>query len=308
MKKSFLSFGIACSLLTVQPGQAQQLIYNFYDSSRKDYDLMVSNLDGTGKRNITRHNSVDWTYYAYGDTLYFISDRDTCNRCFFLYRSRPDGSGLQKVSNLMLEDSWMSSRNRGTEMVVSARTANTRFQLYLLNLANGSYRQITHDTAAYYNDPVFVQEGSKIAYRYRSQRRNRNQITEIWIMDADGSNRRQLTQYPDSLAAKPVAGYHAGAPKWNAAGGFISYQSMRNGKYHIYAVSPDGKKHWQVTNTSLNEGWHDWSTDGRWLLFDCFNDAQDSFDIVLMNMETGEQRWITKGEWKGEYAPIFINN
>ncbi len=194
---------------------AQKVVYNFYDSLNKNYEIMVSNLDGTGKKNITNNKATDWTYYTYKDMLYFISDRDTCSRCFFLYRSNSDGSNPKKISDLMLEDSWMSSRSNGTEMIVSGRYQKTRNQLYLMNLQDGSYKQLTSDTAAHYNDPAFVNDGKQIAFRYKSERRNRSMKTEIWIMNADGTNTRQLTNYPAADTSAPWHAYHAGAPKWN---------------------------------------------------------------------------------------------
>jgi len=301
-----LSYLLCCFIFFSAIVQAQKVVYNFYDSLNKNYEIMVSNLDGTGKNNITNNKATDWTYYTYKDTLYFISDRDTCSRCFFLYTGNSDGSNIKRISDLMLEDSWMSSRSNGTEMIVSARQQKSRNQLYLMNLKDGSYKQITNDTAAYYNDPAFVNDGKQIAYRYKKEKRNRSLKTEIWIMNVDGSNARQLTYYPAADTSAPWYAYHAGAPKWNAAKGYISFQSLRNGKYHIYAVTPDGKKQWQLTKTEQNEGWHDWSADGNWLVFDTFNDDQSAFDIKLMNMKSGEQTWLTKAGWKLEYCPVFI--
>lgn len=303
MKKILGVLSIAISIA----GNAQHIVFNFYDSARKDYEIMRVNTDGTGQRNITNHSGTDWTYYAYKDVLYFISDRDTCNRCFFLYSTDGEGNGIRKISDLMLEDSWMSSRNGGTEMIVSGRTATTRYQLYLVDLASGKFRQLISDTSAYFNDPVFVNDGKQIVFRYKKERRNRNMKTELWIMNVDGTDFRQLTKYPNSDTSAPWHAYHAGPPKWNAAKGFISYQSIRNGKYHLYAVTPDGKKQWQLTNTQMNEGWHDWSSDGKWIVFDCFDDTQSTFDIMIMNIENGEKRFVTKGGWRLEYAPVFIN-
>jgi TolB protein len=303
MKKILAFLFVAISI----SGNAQHIVFNFYDSSRKDYEIMRINLDGTGQRNITNRNGTDWTYYAYKDVLYFISDRDTCNRCFFLYSVDRKGYGMRKVTDLMLEDSWMSSRKGGTEMIVSGRVSSMRNQLYLVDLTNGKFRRLTSDTSAYFNDPVFVNDGKQIVFRYKKERRNRNMKSELWIMNEDSSDFRQLTKYPEGDTSAPWHAYHAGPPKWNAAKGFISYQSIRYGKYHIYAVTPDGKKQWQLTNTELNEGWHDWSSDGKWIVYDSFNDAQTNFDIMIMNIENGEKRFVTKGGWRLEYGPVFIN-
>ena len=93
---------------------------------------MHMNFDGSGKKNITNYEDVAWTYNAYKNRLFFISDRDTCYRCFFLYECNADGNNLKKVSNLQLEDSWMSSRNNGEEMIVADRIGKlVRFQFFI---------------------------------------------------------------------------------------------------------------------------------------------------------------------------------
>jgi TolB protein len=283
-----------------------RIAFNYYDTLKKDYEIMISDMDGNNKRNITNTKGTDWTYFANGTTIYFISDRDTCSRCFFLYRMDANGGQVKKISDLQLEDSWMGSRYQDKEMVVSGRKGASRSQLYLVNLMDGTYKALTSDTSAFHGDPAFVNGGRQIAFRYKTERRNRDKRSEIWIMDDNGSNRRQLTHYPAGDTTAPWYAYTAGAPKWNEAKGFLSYQSMQKGKYHIYGITPDGKKQWQVSNTALNEGWHAWSPDGEWLVFDQFNDEQTAFDIVLLNIQSGEHRMITKGEWRIEQAPVFV--
>ena len=96
------------------------LVYNVLrDFDIENYEIFSMNLDGSDKKNITDLYPVDWTYYSYKDTLYFISDREACKRCYFLYKTNFNGKNVQKVTNLELADSWMSSRKDGTELIVS---------------------------------------------------------------------------------------------------------------------------------------------------------------------------------------------
>ena len=50
-----------------------------------NYEVMIMKIDGSDKKNLTSHKDVAWTYYAYKDRLFFISDRDTAYRNYFLY-------------------------------------------------------------------------------------------------------------------------------------------------------------------------------------------------------------------------------
>ena len=84
------------------------LVYNVLrDVDIDNYEVFSMNLDGTDKKNITDLYNVEWTYYSYEDTLYFISDRGACKRCYFLYKSNFNGENVQKVTDLEVEDSCL---------------------------------------------------------------------------------------------------------------------------------------------------------------------------------------------------------
>lgn len=81
---------------------------------------------------------------------------------------------------------------------------------------------------------------------------------------------------------------------------------MRNGKHNIYAVTPDGSKQWKLTDHDYSEGWHDWSSDGKWLVFDMANQEETQFHIMLMNWETKEVTQLTDTTFKYQQSPVFI--
>jgi TolB protein len=258
---------------------------------------------------VTNNRDVAWTYYSIPGKLLFISDRGACRRCYFLYESELDGSIPQKVTNLQLEDSWMGSRNGGKELVVSGRVdTRLRYQLFLVDRETGKYKQLTNETESAFRDPSFSPDGKKIVYVFKKKRTDRAEIEEMYIMNADGSNRRKLTTYPadDPLAKDP--GYKVGPPHWNSKHNLISYQSNQAGKQSIFAVTPDGKKQWKLTNTKLDEGWHDWSPDGEWLVFDSRDEATGRYDVMLMNYKSKEVRKLTGGSnFKYHQAPVFVS-
>lgn len=282
------------------------IAYNVYDTVQKDYEVYIMDADGRNKKNLSNRKAVDWTYHADGQTIYFISDRDTCSRCFFLYKMNPDGSGLKKISDLQLEDSWMD--NFGNTMLVSARKGSAiRFQLATIDLVSGSFKWLTNDTASYFNDPVFVENGNRIAYRFRQHRRDQQEIIEIWIMQRDGTNRQQLTRYPSSDTTAKWYSYHAGAPRWNAKEQFISYQSFRKGQYQLYAITPDGKKQWQLTMGEQNAGWHDWTADGNWLVADITDSSNQRYDIGIKQVNETTFKALTGiNDWKTNLAPVIV--
>ncbi len=305
----------SCRDLT-NPGQPSPpekdyfIAYNIHipDTTKDDWEVMIMNADGSDKRNLTQHDDVAWTYYAYRDKLYLISDRDTCYRCFFLYETDSSGMSMRKVSDLRLEDSWMSSRNNGEEMVVTGRLGTeTRFQLFIVNTESGHFTQITADTAARFGDPCFSPDGSRIVYAFKKNKRDRNSHEELFIMNADGSGSRQLTHYPEENPSAREPGYKAGAPRWHPTEHFISYISFQDGRHQICAVSPDGSRQWKITTGPKGEGWHDWSPDGKWLTYDSSDPDGRQYHIMLMNWKTKEMKQLTDSTYKSQLAPVFVS-
>lgn len=298
----------ACAAAFGQPANLRIAFNVLQDQKTDDYEVYSMRADGSQALNITNHRDVAWTYYAWEERLFFVSDRNACRRCYFLYESDAYGKNVRRVSGLQLEDSWMGARFSGNEMVVAGRVdTRVRYQLFIIDTTTGNYRQLTNESAAAFRDPVFSPDGKRIAYVYKKNRTDRSEIEELYVMNADGTNRRKLTTYPadDPLGKDP--GYKVGPPQWNAKYKFITYQSNQAGKQSIYAVTVDGKKHWKLTESKLDEGWHAWSPDGEWLAFDSRNEATGRYDIYLMNYKTRELKNLTaESPMKYHQAPVFL--
>lgn len=285
------------------------IVYNIRvpDTTKDDWEIMSMNFDGANKKNISQNDDVAWTYYAYQNKLFFISDRDTCYRCFFLYESDANGQNIRKVSNLQLEDSWMSSRKNGEEMIVTGRVGRTvRYQLYIINTKTGVSRQITTDTAASHSDPVFSPDGKQIAFSYKKNRRDRSTHEELYLINEDGTGLTKLTTYPENNPSAKEYGYRAGASRWHPTENFISYVSKQDGRHSIFAITPDGKKQWKLIDNPASEGWHDWSADGKWLVYNNSDNEETQYHITLMNWQTKETKQLTDNTYKSQLGPVFI--
>jgi TolB protein len=308
---------LGTAIVAMAQKNSYRIVYNVLEDREKDnYEIYSMNMDGSDKKNISNTPGVEWVYYAYKSKVYYISDIDTCHRCYFLYEMDAGGSNKRKVSNLQLEDSWMGSRNNGKEMIVAGRIGKqVRSQLFLVNITDGSYKQITNDTIASMRDPVFLPGGKEIVLAYRPDKRLRQTVPdELWKIGVaatkDGSpalsnKKAQLTSFPKSDTATKWYEYHAGPPQWNSKYKFISYVSRQKGQHQVYAVTPDGKKQWQITSGELGTGWHSWSSDGRWLAMDKTGKDEKGYDIYLMNYTTKETIQLTN-DIKYEQAPVIV--
>lgn len=315
--KQLLIAIVSCCICCSSYSQQYKIVYNvFEDKATDNYDVYSMNMDGSEKKNLTNTPGVEWVYYAYKNKVYYISDTDTCHRCYFLYEMDAEGNNKRKVTNLQLEDSWMGSRYNGTEMIVLGRIGKSvRSQLFLVNIINGSYQQITNDTITTKRDPIFLPGGNQIVLAYRPDKSLRKTIPdELWKMSFEktadgnyalGSNKMQLTYFPRTDTATKWFEYHAGPPQYNSKYNFISYISKQNGQTQIFAVTTDGTEKWQLTVDTLSSGWHSWSSNGKWLAMDKATPDEKGYDIYLMNYKTKKTIRLTD-DTKLEQAPVIV--
>jgi hypothetical protein len=79
--------------------------------------------------------------------------------------------------------------------------------------------------------PVWSPDGTKIAFGF-----SQHDHWEIYVMNADGSNRVRLTQ--EELFAKPPP--NNVSPAWSPDGRHIAFFTDRNGKWELYVMNADG--------------------------------------------------------------------
>jgi WD40 repeat protein len=113
--------------------------------------------------------------------------------------------------------------------------------------------------------------------------------TEIYLINADGSNLRQLTdnQFIDA------------GPSWSPDGKNIVFFSNRDGDpnytmkkafsaksdgaFQLYSMAADGQNVQRLTNTTANDMQPDWSPDGKQIAFSSNRDG--NYEIYVMNAD-----------------------
>ena len=147
--------------------------------------------------------------------------------------------------------------------------------------------QLTND-ASTHRSPAFSPDGSKIAYwSDASGRRN------IYVMDADGCNSRQLTFDGESMD-----------PAWSPDGSrivFISNRALPT-TWLVYTMDPDGNN--VINLGAVAQNWQSrpvFSPDGQRIVF---ASTRDDFlgSIFLMNADGSGLQKLTPAPMTGQYA------
>jgi hypothetical protein len=116
--------------------------------------------------------------------------------------------------------------------------------------------------------PRWSPDGSQIAFSS-----NRSGNSNIYVMDADGSNLTLLTEDP--------AG--GNAPSWSPDGSQILFHSERNGNVDIYVMDADGTNVKRLTNDPAPDVSPTWSPDGRHIAFVSLRGG-DVFDLYVIDI------------------------
>jgi len=138
--------------------------------------------------------------------------------------------------------------------------------------------------------PAFSPDGTRIAFA--SNRADNN--NEIYVMNADGSGLRRLTDHP---AADLI-------PTWSPNGTQIAFVSDRTGTPQVYIMSAtDGSGLRKISSESYADR-PTWSPNNE-IAFAARTPG--GYDIKVFNLSTGETRQLTYGEGSNE-SPAFSPN
>jgi dipeptidyl aminopeptidase/acylaminoacyl peptidase len=108
------------------------------------------------------------------------------------------------------------------------------YDVFAVRVADGQTRRLTNTENVEYR-PTWSPDGRTIAYlgtkRGLTSSETTMEDTHVWLMDADGSNRRELGSAIDN---------RQGAPEWSKDGRFIYYTLQERGSSHLYRMAAAG--------------------------------------------------------------------
>ena len=194
-----------------------------------------------------------------------------------IYRARPDGSEISKLTEIDGYDAEATISPLGDRIVFTS-TRDGDLDIYSMNLDGSDVVRLT-DEIGYDGGPFYSPDGSKIIYRahhpsdaaeiedYQALLADgliRPSKLEIFVMNADGSDKRQITDL-DAAAFAPF--FHPSGEKIIFAS---NYGDPNGREFDLWMVDLDGGNLERITYSEGFDGFPMWSPDGETFVF-CSN-------------------------------------
>jgi TolB protein len=269
----------------------RSLIFQSARDGRACDQEYVMGVDGAGIRRVSNGTGKTTCgfYYANDERIIFGSShamQDTCPPKpdpskgyvwrldpYDIYSARRDGSDLRRLTNYGVYTAEGVVSPDGRHIVFTSLKGGD-LDIYTMDVDGSNVRQLT-TAVGYDGGPWWSPDGKQIAYRawhptdtalvsYRellAQRLVRPNRMELWVMNADGSNQRQITQ---------LGGANFG-PSWTHDGRRLifssNYRQPHSGNFDLFLVNLDGTGLEQVTTNESFDGFPMFSPDGRSLIW-----------------------------------------
>jgi Tol biopolymer transport system component len=192
-----------------------------------------------------------------------------------IYTAKPDGSDLQQLTHAPGYNAEATITRDGKHIVFTS-TRNGDLDIYTMDADGSNVKRLTNELG-YDGGPFWSYDGQKIAYRaehpktpeevkdYKdlfAQGLIRPGNLEIWVMNADGSNKHQVTR-------NGAANF---APYWLPDGKRIIFSSNqadpKNGRnFDLYVINEDGTGQERITFHPDFDAFPMFSSDGRRLVW-----------------------------------------
>ncbi len=269
-----------------------RLIFQSSREGRSCDQQYVMRIDGSGVQRVSPGTGKTTCGYFYGNDsrVLFSSTHHVVADCpprpdmsqgyvwpldpYEIYTARPDGSDLRRLTN------WNTYTAEATvapdgRTVVFTTMKDGDLDIYTMNVGGSNVRRLT-DAPGYAGGAFFSPDGSKIVYRahhptdsteladYRrllAQNKVRPSRMEIWVMNADGSDQRQVT----NLGGANFAPFFT--PDGNRIIFSSNHTNPRSRTFNLYVTNLDGTGLRQVTFHDDFDGFPHFSPDGRKLVW-----------------------------------------
>jgi TolB protein len=273
-------------------GDGQWLTFQSTRDGRTCDQQYVMRIDGSALRRISdgRGKTTCGWFFPGGKKLFFASTTAHDSSCppkpdpskgyvwpldrYDIYTVNRDGTNMRRLTHYDVYTAEGVLSPDGKKIVFTS-LKDGDLEIYTMNANGSDVRRLTN-TPGYDGGAWWSPDGKEIVYRanhptdsaelaaYRgllAQRLVRPAKVELYIMNADGSNQRQITH---------LGGANFG-PSWTPDGKRIifasNYKTPRSGNFDLYLINADGSGLEQITFEETFDGFPMFSPDGRKLIW-----------------------------------------
>jgi Tol biopolymer transport system component len=270
----------------------RHLIFQATTGDQRCDQQYVMRVDGTGLRRVSTGRGKTTCGFFFDDDrrILFSSTHHAGDACppapdfsqgyvwalddFDIYTAAADGSDLRRLTDTPGYDAEATLSPDGRTVVFTSMRDGD-LDIYAMGTDGANLRRLTHEPG-YDGGPFFSHDGTRIVYRayhpetpaevaeYRALlARNLVQPSrmEIWVMDADGGNRRRVT----GLGGANFAPYFT--PDDRRIIFASNHENPRGRNFDLYLVDLDGANLEPVTRHADFDGFPMFSPDGRRLVW-----------------------------------------
>ena len=124
------------------------------------------------------------------------------------------------------------------------------YDIFALRVADNGIRRLTATESNEY-DPLWSPDGKRIVYRGTrrglTDRETTMEDTHVWLMNSDGSDRREIGAVLDD---------RQGAPQWSSDGSAVYFSVQERGSIHLVRLPiSSGKPEYVVKDVGTMAGW-----------------------------------------------------
>jgi Tol biopolymer transport system component len=285
----------------------KQLVYQATFDSMECDQIFTMNIDGTDRKLISTGNGRTTCAYFYPDEtkIIYASTHLADTKCppppdrtkgyvWKLYESfdifLKDGDELKQLTDTPGYDAEATVSPNGDKVVFTS-LRNGDPEIYTMNLDGSEQTRLTFEKG-YDGGPFFSPDGSKIVFRAsrpvtETQMTDYNDLVEngyvrptaleIFVMDADGKNMKQITNL----------GKASFAPFFHPSGKKIIFSSNYNGDnprdFNLWMINIDGSGLERITFNPTFDGFPIFSPDGKYFVFGSnrFNKKETDTNIFI---------------------------
>lgn len=202
-----------------------------------------------------------------------------------IFTARPNGSGVHQLTNTPGYDAEATISTNGKRIVFTS-TRDGDLDIYTMDANGKNVRRLT-DALGYDGGPFWSYDGKQIVYRAHHPQTDKEKsdylsllkenlirpsTLELWVMNADGSNKRQVTRN----------GKANFAPYFFPDGKRIIFASNmddpKGRDFDLYKINVDGSGLERITFNDTFDGFPMFSPDGRKIVFASNRNAKSRGD------------------------------